>query len=85
MLTKQKMHPYAEDDHDTGVVAYSTGKDSIIVLFKEGWYYLYDKDKPGLQHVKNMKELARQGHGLSKYISQHKDVRYNFKYKWRED
>ena len=82
MLTKQKMHRYAEDDHETGVVAYGIGKDSITVLFKEGWYYLYDKDRPGAHHVKTMKELARQGHGLSTYISQH--VRENYKEKWRE-
>jgi hypothetical protein len=85
MLTKQKMHRYAEDNHDTGVVAYSIGKDAITILFQEGWYYLYDKDKPGAQHVKNMKELARQGRGLSGYISQHRDVWENFKRKWRED
>lgn len=85
MPPKQKMHPYAEDNHDTGVAAYSIEKDSITVFFREGWYYLYDHDKPGPGHVKNMKALAKKGQGLSTYISQHADVRNNYKKKWRED
>lgn len=77
------MHRYAEDGHETGVIAYSISEDSITILFHEGWYYLYDRDRPGANHVQNMKELAGQGHGLSTYISQH--VRENYKKKWRED
>jgi len=38
------MHKY-HSDHDSGVVAYSFKKNSIVVLFHEGWYYLYDDDK----------------------------------------
>ena len=83
MSTKQKMHRYPEDGHPTGVIAYSLGNNAITVLFAEGWCYLYDSDKPGAQHVKNMRELALQGCGLSTYISQH--VRENYKKKWRED
>jgi len=83
MPTRQNMHLYAEDGHDTGISAYSFNKDSITVLFREGWYYLYDYEKPGKHHVDAMKALARQGHGLSTYISQH--VRENYKRKWRED
>lgn len=82
MLVRQKLHPYAEDGHDTGVVAYSFDKDSITLFFHEGWYYLYDRDKPGAGHVKKMKELAKQGYGLSTYISQH--VRENYRKKWQE-
>ena len=83
MLTKQKLHHYPDDGHQTGVLAYSLDKDSITVLFREGWLYLYDSDRPGARHVKNMKDLARQGSGLSTYISQH--VRENYKKKWRKD
>jgi len=83
MPIKQKMHRYPDDGHTTGVIAYNLGHDSITVLFAEGWRYLYDSDKPGARHVKNMQELALQGCGLGTYISQH--VRENYKKKWRED
>jgi len=76
------MHKY-HSDHDSGVVAYSFKKNSIVVLFHEGWYYLYDDDKPGAQHLKNMIALAKKGAGHSTYISQH--VRENYQRKWRED
>lgn len=75
------MHPYSHDDHDTGVVAYSYDENSIIVLFKEGWYYLYDSEKPGIERVRNMIECAIQGKGLATYISQ--NVGDNYKEKWR--
>jgi len=78
-----KMQQYSGDEHDTGVAAYNLDADSITVLFKEGWYYLYDAKKPGIGHVKKMKELAKQGSGLSTYISQH--VRENYQKKWRQD
>lgn len=77
-----KMHKY-HSDHDSGVVAYGVEKNGIVVLFREGWYYLYDDDKPGQQHLKNMISLAKNGKGLSTYISQH--VRENYQRKWRDD
>lgn len=78
-----KMQKYSHDGHETGVVSYSFGKNSINVLFKEGWYYLYDDQKPGADHVKNMKALAVKGIGLSTYISQH--IRDNYHSKWKKD
>lgn len=81
MPSAVKMQKYSHDDHETGVVSYSLSKNGITVLFQEGWYYLYDDVKPGADHVKNMKELAIQGSGLSTYISQH--VRDNYHKKWR--
>ena len=83
MLTKQKLHRYPDDGHETGVMAYRFDDDSITVLFREGWFYLYDRDRPGSRHVRTMKDLAAQGHGLSTYISKH--VRENYKRKWRKD
>jgi hypothetical protein len=77
-----KMQKYSEEDHETGVVAYGLGENSITILFQEGWFYLYDGDKPGMEQVNDMKALALKGRGLSTYISQH--VRENYKRKWRE-
>lgn len=81
-MSPRKMHKY-NSDHDSGVMAYSIEKNGIIVLFREGWYYLYDNIKPGAEHLKNMIVLAKKGEGLSTYISQH--VRENYQRKWRRD
>ncbi len=82
MKTAIKIQQY-QSDHGSGVVAYILKKNGIIVIFREGWYYLYDYDRPGIKHVKNMVGSAKMGAGLSTYISQH--VRENFQRKWRED
>ncbi|RFZ84520.1 hypothetical protein DYU05_02565 [Mucilaginibacter terrenus] len=77
-----KMHPYGKLGHDSGVVAYAFDKTSILLVFRDDHYYLYNSDKPGLQHVKKMIALAKKGEGLSTYISQHEDVRNNYKDRW---
>lgn len=79
MPATTKMTRYTSD-HDTGVIAYHVGENSITVQFKDGSCYLYDIEKPGLGHVNKMKKLAKSGAGLSTYISQY--VRENYKAKW---
>ena len=83
MPVTTNMHRYSEDGHDTGVSAYTFDDHSITVLFNEGWYYLYDEEKPGSRHIRKMKELAKQGSGLSTYISRY--VRENYHKKWRSE
>jgi len=80
MQTAVKMTRY-KSDHETGVVAYHIGENSMTVQFQDGAFYLYDHQKPGAAHVKEMKILAKTGSGLSTYISQH--VQENYKRKWR--
>jgi len=53
-------------------------KNGIIVLFHEGWYYLYDNE----QHLKNVTAPAKKGAGLSTHISQHVPEKYQRK--WRD-
>ena len=79
MQTAVKMTRY-KSDHESGVVAYHIDDDSITVQFQDGSFYLYDNQKPGALHVREMKKLAKTGSGLSTYISQH--VRENYKRKW---
>jgi len=82
MQAATKMHKYRTDGHAAGVSAYKIDDHSITVLFNEGWYYLYDEKKPGVRHVRKMQELAKQGSGLSTYISRY--VRENYHRKWRQ-
>lgn len=70
------MEKYKDLSQNSGVVAFEEGLDFIKVKFRDGEVYQYDHRHPGKLHVENMKELARQGQGLSTYISQH--VRENF-------
>ena len=65
------MQRYANRDGSSGVVAYATGPAGIAVEFTNGAIYVYDLERPGRQAVSEMKRLARQGRGLSTYISQH--------------
>ena len=74
------MHKYGDDDHDTGVVAYDTASDSITVKFREKGYYKYTVKSAGTTAIRKMKVLAKQGKGLSTFISQH--IRDKYESKW---
>jgi hypothetical protein len=70
------MTPYANRSGKSGVTAYRTGPDFIIVEFMQDGVYLYNYTRPGRRHVNKMKALAERGEGLSTYISRH--VREDF-------
>ena len=70
------MKPYPNQSGDSGVVAYEIEGDSIKIAFHGGHTYLYDEVKPGLEEVREMQRLAKQGWGLSTYISQ--EIRERF-------
>jgi len=72
--------PYGNNDHDTGVVAYQPASDSITVKFRENGYYKYTVKSAGMAAIKQMKALAKQGSGLSTFISQHVHDRYESKW-----
>lgn len=69
------LQPYTSGHH-SGVAAFATGDDFILVQFKDGRLYLYDDKKPGKHHVEQMKRLALKGKGLTTYINQ--NVRENY-------
>jgi len=74
------MNPYGNDDHDSGVVAYDTGDDNIIVKFRNEGYYKYTIKSAGAAAIRKMKSLAKKGRGLSTFISQ--EVRDRYESKW---
>jgi hypothetical protein len=65
------MEPYRNLSGNSGVEAFEIHDESIVVRFTGGLTYLYDCVRPGRLHVEQMKRLAREGRGLSTYISQH--------------
>jgi hypothetical protein len=74
------MHKYGNDDHESGVVAYETGADSITVKFRDNGFYKYTVHSAGAAAIRKMKSLAKKGEGLSTFISQHVHDRYESKW-----
>jgi len=62
---------YEDRNGDSGVLAYQSGPNFIIVEFKSGGGYRYDYTTPGRRHVEAMKKLPESGDGLATYINQH--------------
>jgi hypothetical protein len=63
------MQTYGNVAGNSGIAAYEIRRDGILVRFVNGGIYLYDDRAPGREHVEEMKKLARNGRGLSTYIS----------------
>lgn len=63
----------------SGVTHYEISDTAITVIFKDT-AYRYSYVRPGRHHVEIMKELARQGYGLSTYISRNINDDYELKY-----
>lgn len=74
------MHRYRNTSGESGVVAYEIGKDSgtdsITIEFAGGERYLYTERSTGAENIARMQELAREGRGLSTFVSQHIRSRY---------
>ena len=73
------MQKYKALKHDTGVMAYETGKDSITIKFRDGSEYLYTNKSAGPAAIAEMKSLAQKGEGLTTYINQHVREHYELK------
>ena len=73
------MKRYRKAGGESGVTAYETADDKIIVVFDD-MVYEYTYKKPGPQHVEAMKKYAEAGEGLSTYISQNVKTEYETKY-----
>lgn len=70
------MQRYDNHSGHSGVVAYDIDAGQIVVQFTNGERYLYTEDSAGAEHIARMQALARAGHGLASYISQHVHDRY---------
>jgi len=70
------MHRYRNMSGESGVVAYDIDSDSITIQFTGGDRYLYTERSAGPENIAKMQELAREGRGLSTFVSQHIRNRY---------
>ena len=71
------MRRYANLDGHAGVVEYDIGPDWILLRFRDRpELYLYNRDKPGIGKVLQMKRLAVAGRGLTMFVNQR--VRENY-------
>ena len=73
------MHRYRNTSRESGVAAYDIDTDSITIQFTGGDRYLYTERSAGAENIAKMQELAREGRGLSTFISQHIRSRYAHK------
>lgn len=68
-------------EEGTGVDKFYIARDGMIITFKsDKHYYTYNFEKPGEEHIKKMKGLAKNGKGLTSYINRY--VRGNYFEKW---
>ena len=70
------MQRYQNLSGKSGVTAYASSEDAILVEFRHGAVYLYTQDAIGAKPLATMQQLARNGRGLGTFISQ--NVRRDF-------
>ena len=70
------MHRYRNTSGESGVVAYDLDTGSITIEFTGGDRYLYTERSAGAENIAKMQDLAREGRGLSTFVSQHIRSRY---------
>ena len=75
-----KMILYKNKHGKSGVKSYSLGDDYILVEFN-GAYYLYSFESAGYEAIAEMKRKAKNGQGLSGFISKYVRERYEKMYK----
>ena len=68
---ERSMERYKNLGGNSGVVAYETSDDAIVVEFASGERYEYDHRIPGRSHIERMKILAENGLGLNFYIGRY--------------
>jgi len=73
------MKKYKALKGESGVTHYEITANSIAVAFNDA-VYVYSYNKPGREHVEQMKLLAEKGRGLSTYISRYVKKDYDITY-----
>lgn len=73
---RYSLRRYGRRHGNSGVIAYATGRDTIVVQFNSGETYLYTSASVGRAHLAAMQRCAEAGAGLSAYISRHAHDRY---------
>ena len=66
------MEKYPDLKKGAKIKGYKTGSDYITVWLKDvPKPFTYSHNRVGVTHTENMKNLAREGHGLYRYIKKH--------------
>ena len=74
------MRPYKSlSGKESGVIAYESGEDFIIVEFRTKEKYYYSYKSAGESTIEKMKAIAKVGKGFSTFISQEKP-KYEYKF-----
>lgn len=70
------MESYLNQSGNSPIIGYKIENDRIVIWFIGGKSYSYSYRKAGRNHVETMKSLARNGSGLSAYIT--RNVRFDY-------
>lgn len=70
------MEKYRNQSGKSGVIGYIIKEKSIQVFFKDGSKYLYTYKSAGKRIIEIMKELAKFGIGLNRYINKAVKTKY---------
>jgi hypothetical protein len=73
------MERYRNLSGDSGVYAFETGSDYIVVQFIKGGSYLYTYRSAGRANIEQMKALAGRGAGLGTFINRNVSKSYEQK------
>lgn len=63
------MKRYGNSAGNSGIAAYEVGSKFIRIQFTSGNVYLYTYESAGEDDIEEMKELAREGSGLTRFIN----------------
>ena len=64
------MKRYGNLHGNSGIAAYEEGTDFIRIRFTSGSVYLYTYESACKEDIEEMKELAREGEGLTRFINE---------------
>ena len=64
------MKRYGNRHGNSGIAAYEEGPDFIRIRFTSGSVYLYTYESAYEEDIEEMKALAREGEGLTRFINE---------------
>ena len=64
------MKRYGNLHGNSGIAAYEEGADFIRIRFTSSSVYLYTYDSADEEDIEEMKELAKEGSGLTRFINE---------------
>lgn len=69
------MQPYTDRDGDKTIIGYEDGDDFIRIHYQDGAVLEFRAPTIELAHVINLRQLARLGDGLPRYLGRFVNVR----------